>query len=898
MRWIVLAANSQILAVHAALVAASGKIPLVLYFGGDEHDQGQHDRGQIDHSRLYDCNTGAITNPGSPPASDLFCCGHTLLADGRMITGGGTDDFSNVVPGIHHVHFPGIRDCWSFSPVTRTWSRIASMNPEPGRTTGGGRWYPTLVTLPDGRVLILSGHPLPNDTRHTNNSPEIYSTISNAWSFATGSDPAHEMGYYPRVHVLPNGDVFCSTPLPGLRIMSFNAGNGTWRNLAAAPADGIYHGFGSTSVLLPLRPGNSYRARILMCGGAQPVSMDMGAATLSWTPTGARTLGAPTPPRRNNLNAVLLPSGEVFICGGISADTGADSSGVLAAEMYNPITNAWLTLPSATVVRNYHSVALLLPDGRVWTAGGNKNAAQSFPAPGIDNRELRIELFEPWYYGRADRPRVVSLPDAIQSKQEFKVRCGMGENITQVAMIRAGSATHAFNGDQRFIELNFTRRGGNVLRVQAPPDTNIAPPGNYLLFLLNAAGVPSEGRFLNMRITPSFLVSRVGDFDGDGIAEILVSSPWGIGILKRSGTTMTPIMMAPNGTRFGGWLLNTADNRFGEVGDYDGDGRQEILVTSPWGIGLLKFAGGTLTAPMMHPNGTRFGGWLLNTADNNFGPAADYDGDNRAEVLVTSPWGMGILKLIGNTMAAPVMHPNGTRFGAWLLNTADNEFGPAANFDGGPQFELFVKSPWGIGILKQTGLTMSPIMMQPNGTRFGGWLLNTADNNFGPAGDFNGDGHAEIVVTSPWGMGILKQGGGTMNAPVMAANGSRFGGWLLNTFDNDIGPAADFDGDGRPEVFIESPWGIGILKFSGTTLTSPMIKPNGTRFGGWLLNTMDNRFGSVGNYVVGGQVELFVTSPWGVGILQMSGSTMTAPMMQPNGTRFGGWLLNTADNVF
>ena len=114
-------------------------------------------------------------------------------------------------------------------------------------------------------------------------------------------------------------------------------------------------------------------------------------------------------------------------------------------------------------------------------------------------------------------------------------------------------------------------------------------------------------------------MSRINcDFDGDGRAEILVTSPWGKGILKLSGSTLTAPMMAPNGTRFGGWLLNTADNRFSPVADFDGDGRAEILVTSPWGIGILKLSGSTLTAPMMAPNGTRFGGWLLNTADNYF----------------------------------------------------------------------------------------------------------------------------------------------------------------------------------------------------------------------------------------------------------------------------------------
>jgi hypothetical protein len=134
-------------------------------------------------------------------------------------------------------------------------------------------------------------------------------------------------------------------------------------------------------------------------------------------------------------------------------------------------------------------------------------------------------------------------------------------------------------------------------------------------------------------------------------------------------------MMAPNGTRFGGWLLNTGDNSFGPAADYDGDGRAEILVTRPWGIGIMKLTGGTLTVPMMAPNGSRFGGWLLNTADNVFGPGADYDGDRRAELLVTSPWGVGILEQAGATLAAPTMAPNGTRFGGWLLNTIDNDLG-------------------------------------------------------------------------------------------------------------------------------------------------------------------------------------------------------------------------------
>jgi len=394
------------------------------------------------------------------------------------------------------------------------------------------------------------------------------------------------------------------------------------------------------------------------------------------------------------------------------------------------------------------------------------------------------------------------------------------------------------------------------------------------------------------------LEQRVGDFDGDGFAEILVSSPWGIGILKQSGTTMSCPMLQPNGTRFGGWLLETADNRFGPIADYDGDGKDEILVVSEWGIGILKLDGNTMSCPMLQPNGTRFGGWLLDTGSNKFGPSANFSGGKQAEVFVTSPWGIGILALSGNTMSCPMLQPNGTRFGGWLLNTADNEFSAAADYDGSGTDEIFVTSPWGIGILKLDGSTMSCPMLQPNGTRFGGWLLNTADNQFGPAADYDGSKSAGIFVTSPWGVGILKLSGSTMACPMLQPNGTRFGGWLLETADNQFGPAADYDGSSSAGIFVTSAWGIGILKLSGSTMSCPMLQPNGTRFGGWLLNTVDNRFGSVGNYGGGAQADIFVKSPWGVGILELAGSTMAAPMMQPNGTRFGGWLLETTNNVF
>jgi hypothetical protein len=393
------------------------------------------------------------------------------------------------------------------------------------------------------------------------------------------------------------------------------------------------------------------------------------------------------------------------------------------------------------------------------------------------------------------------------------------------------------------------------------------------------------------------LPQRTGDLDGDEVDEILVSSPWGIGILKELGATMNALMLQPNGTRFGDWLLNTADNRFGSLADYNGDGRAEVFVSSPWGIGFLELVGSTLTSTGMSANGTAIGGWTLNTAENQFGPVADYDGDGTVVFFVSSAFGLGLLKLSGGALSALLVAPNGTRFGGWLLGTANNQFGPAADYDGDGQAEVFVTSPWGVGILKLSNGVLSAMMLQPNGTRFGGWLLNTADNQFGPAADYDGDGQAEVFVSSPWGIGILKLSGGTMNAIMLQPNGTRFGGWLLNTADNRFGPAANYDNGTASGVFVSSPWGVGILKLFGSTMSAPMMQPNGTRFGGWLLNTADNHFMATGHFANGVAPTVLVTSPWGIGLLEQIGSTMNAPMLQPNGTRFNGWLLNTADNT-
>jgi hypothetical protein len=241
----------------------------------------------------------------------------------------------------------------------------------------------------------------------------------------------------------------------------------------------------------------------MILGGGVPSAtatteiIDLSKSPPVWSASGNMPSGA-----RVQGNSVLLPNGKVLALGG-SAQNEDVNSATLGADLFDPATGKWSSAGRATYARLYHSVALLLPDATVVSAGSN---------PKRGTYEQHIEIYSPAYLFTTDangntiwatRPVIQSAPASIgYGTGSFQVQTPDAANIHSVVLVRPGSVTHAWNMEQRVVGLAFTPSSG-ALTVKLPPNSNIAPPGYYLLFLLNKAGVPSVARFVQVLNYPT-----------------------------------------------------------------------------------------------------------------------------------------------------------------------------------------------------------------------------------------------------------------------------------------------------------------------------------------------------------------------------------------------------------
>jgi len=415
---------------------------------------------------LWDPATGSFGGATEP--ADLFCSGHTLLADGRLLVAGGHSGVDN----------KGIVSAQLYDYNTNTWQAAQSMR--------NGRWYPTSLTLANGEVLAISG----GDTAGALNTlPEVWSPggISGEGAWRALTSGVASVPYFPMMFVAPDGRAYMAGPNQATGYLN-TTGAGGWTSGPSRTYGGRDYG---SAVMYDA-------GKILAVGGGSPTAtaevIDLNAGGgAAWRGVGSMRVA------RRQMNATLLADGTVLATGGSNAtgfNTMPTDTRVLGAERWNPATERWDTLARQTHYRLYHSNALLLPDGRVLSVGSGQPAASGL------TDDYTGEVFSPPYLFKPDgtpaaRPTYSGAPDAVGYGASFPVTFSSAAPIAKVTWIRLSTVTHATNMNQRMNYLSFSVNG-STLTITAPGNPNLSPPGHYMLFVVDANGVPSVARIIRI----------------------------------------------------------------------------------------------------------------------------------------------------------------------------------------------------------------------------------------------------------------------------------------------------------------------------------------------------------------------------------------------------------------
>ena len=401
-----------------------------------------------DDPRTWDPATGTVTT--LPKAGfDIFCSGHSFLPDGRLFVAGG--HISNGV---------GLANTSIYSPAANSWQSQPLMNQ--------GRWYPTTTVLSNGDVLVVSGSV--DGTIGSKPVPQVWQASSGTWRNLNSANLQQPL--YPYMFLAPDGRVFDAGPGVTTRLLD-TAGAGTWSVVGNHRLNASRE-YGSAVMYEP--------GKILLAGGGDPPTataevIDLNVPGPTWQTTGSMNRA------RRQMNLTMLPDGKVLGTGGTSGpgfnDPGAPA---FMAEMWDPATGRWTDLVAAGVPRLYHSIALLLPDGRVLTTGGN-GYTQS-------------EIYSPPYLFAEARPSISSVPASVGRGQSLVISTPDATTINAVAWVRLPSVTHTNGMSQGFFRTTAISQVTGGIQVTAPNHTSV-PSGHYMLFVLRN-GVPSDAKIVNL----------------------------------------------------------------------------------------------------------------------------------------------------------------------------------------------------------------------------------------------------------------------------------------------------------------------------------------------------------------------------------------------------------------
>ena len=415
---------------------------------------------------VWDPETGTQTNV-NVTGYNVFCSGLAHLMDGSLFLAGGNR--SAALDGIVQTHV--------FNYQTNTWSL--------GPNMAAGRWYPTVTPLRNGEMLITEGGP---------DIPEVRTTAGSLRRLTTAS---LNLPLYPWIHAAPDGRAFYAGPNQTMRALNTDRD----RHLADLRPARHHQPRLRQPRALRHRQDPRRRRRRLERRRADHQHQRGDAAgrppPRRWR-TGAVSTTSPSSPTGRSWRPAATPPAPAS-----STSTTASTWASSGLPRRNPATGTWKTLAAETATRQYHSTALLLPDGRVLSSGGGicgtcdqvgylaKNA-QVFTPPYLFKTDGSGEL--------APRPAIASAPASVAYGAGFQIDTPDAAAIRKVALVRLGAVTHSVNMEQRYVPLTFTA-GAGALTATAPANANIAPPGVYMLFITDANGVPSVAKMVTVSAT-------------------------------------------------------------------------------------------------------------------------------------------------------------------------------------------------------------------------------------------------------------------------------------------------------------------------------------------------------------------------------------------------------------
>lgn len=485
-------------------------------------------------------------SPASGGSGDMFCADVRLLVNGKVLVAGGTlwtnedGEVTDGTPaqGLGRTELWGRKDTRLYDPATNSWTRSGSMDQ--------GRWYPSVVTLGDGRLFVAggvgrliynsslapgtsatpSGDPRPINVRQS----EYYDTATETWTVNTNPESEASLPLFARLHLMPSGKVLYTTNGQVWGPFGQDADQAQWGNVKQfnpatnAWEDGGMSGIGTRNgaidVLMRLEPPYD-TAKVLLAGGT------LGSSPGSWVSNNLTEIlsvdSAGTASRElssgmlNNLrwysSGVALPTGEVVALSGADLDevvVPGYEHAVRQAEIYNPATGTWTPLASGARDRTYHNSAVLLKDGSILVGGhspvvnGYGKDHTNVPTFANNMKDPSFEIFKPPYLFRGARPAITSAPATVSRNVTFKVTTPDASNSSlQVVLSHLPTTTHVTDADQRSVLVNHVDNGDGTISITLPANANVLPGGYYYLFLMKDNGqgpTPSVASIMKVNV--------------------------------------------------------------------------------------------------------------------------------------------------------------------------------------------------------------------------------------------------------------------------------------------------------------------------------------------------------------------------------------------------------------